>query len=252
MGHRRVVRSAGIGVVVTMAAITGCGRDEKATSVSLRSPADGSTVAGAVSLEMTADGLTIEEAGEAHSGAGHFHVIIDDGCVVKGETVPKDADHVHFGKGQASGTVYLAPGTHELCLQAADGLHKAMAATDTVTVTAAIRSRDEWCKVIGEVDTLFTEADTNGDEFAVRQVSYENLHRLIEQLDGAIEHVDAGVRADVAAAMKAGMSITEAFIEGADEQSAFDEAQKVLQSSGADIAVAAPWIKDTCGVDIDG
>ena len=252
MGHRRVIRTATIGVVIATAALTSCGGSDDEPSVTFRAPADGANVAGGVTLDMSADGVTIEEAGEAHAGAGHFHVIIDDGCVAEGTTVPKDADHVHFGKGQTSGTVYLSPGQHTLCLQVADGVHKAMAVSDSVTVSAGISTRDEWCKAIRELDVLFTETDTNGEPFAVRQVGYENAHRLLEQLDEAIEEVDATARADVGAALEVGMTIAATFSEGADEQSAFDEVQAVLQASNATLAAGAPWINQECGVDIDG
>lgn len=229
-----------------------CGSDNADRSATLESPDDGANVAGGVHVAMTADGLTIEEAGKVRDGAGHFHVIIDDGCVAEGETIAKDADHVHFGKGQAEGTVYLAPGRHKLCLQVADGEHSALDVTDTVTVTAGISDQEEWCGAIGEVDELFTAADTNGDDFATRQIEYENLHRLIAQLDGAIDKVDAVARNDVAGALQVGLAITAAFVEGTDESSAFEKVQGILQSGEDALAAGAPWITETCGVDING
>ena len=139
---------------------------------------------------MTADGITIEAAGEVHSGAGHFHVIADAGCVAEGESIVRDADHVHFGGGQNDGVVYLEPGTHELCLQVGDGVHIALDITDQATVEVGITDRDQWCAVIDEVDELFEAADTSEDEFSVLQVSYENIGRLIAQLDDGLAYVD--------------------------------------------------------------
>lgn len=242
---RRIAVLALIGL-----ALTACGRD--GASVSLRSPADGATVAGGVTVDMTADGITIEEAGEANDGAGHFHVIVDDGCVSKGEAVPKDADHVHFGKGQASGTVYLSPGDHELCLQAADGLHMAMNATDTIKLTAGVTSRDEWCKVAGEVDVLFEETDSGGAEFAVRQVSYENIGRLVEQMQAALDQVDAAARADVEAALKVVKAITSVYVDASNDDEAATAFEQVLTNANQEtMDGAAPWISDTCGIDIN-
>jgi hypothetical protein len=229
-----------------------CGDDESSISATLQSPSEGSTVAGALHVAMTADGVTIEEAGTARDGAGHFHVIVDDGCAATGQAVPKDADHVHFGKGQAEGDVYLAPGRHELCLQVADGAHRAMDVTDTATVTAGITDRDEWCTVVREVDELFTAADTNGDEFPVRRIAYENVRRLLLQLRDAVDTVDADVRADVAAALAVGTDIAKAYVDAADEDEAYEHFQEIARSGDAAIETAAPWIEETCGVAING
>jgi hypothetical protein len=241
-------------LVCAALAMTSCGSgDNDDPSVSLRAPADGARVAGAVSLEMAADGLTIEEAGEARDGAGHFHVIIDDGCVKTGEAVPKDADHVHFGKGQSSGSVYLAPGEHQLCLQAADGTHMALAATDTISVTAGIETRDEWCDVVKQVDVLFEETDTGGAPFETSQVGYENIRRLADQLIDAIDTVDASEQSNVSEALKVVQRITTMFIDGTDETAVFEQVRQFMEGGGEEaVSAASAWIQDTCGVDIDG
>lgn len=250
MGCARVLRVAGTSALVALV-LTGCGGDDDA-SVMLRAPADGSTIPGATQVDMVADGITIEEAGEVHKNAGHFHVIVDDGCVSTGDTVPKDADHVHFGKGQSTGTVYLSPGEHELCLQAADGAHNALAATDTVTVTAKIGSQDEWCEVIGEVDALFKTTDESGDEFAIKQVGYENIARLLAQLTDGLDQIDAAQRDDVELAIGFATKITSVFTLASDQDDAEARASEVFGSANESVKAAAPWILDTCGVDIDG
>src|SRR5215207_9603902 len=79
--------------------------------VSFMQPADYTTVAGGLHLEVRAQGVTIEEAGKVHHNAGHFHVIADDGCVAPGPALTHVADHVHFGGGQTEGTIYVEPGT---------------------------------------------------------------------------------------------------------------------------------------------
>ena len=238
-------------LVAVILAMGACIRGDEDPSVSLKSPADGATVAGGVTLEMVADGITIEEAGEARDDAGHFHVIADDGCVATGDPVPKDADHVHFGKGQTSGTLYLAPGEHEVCLQAADGLHMAMAATDTVTITAGIASQDEWCQVAGEVDVLFEETDNGDAPFADRQLAYENIHRLGEQLDAGIDQVDASARPDVGAAIGAVLELTAAYTAATEETATVDAVMAVLEKAEDEMAAAAVWIDDTCGISIN-
>lgn len=140
--------------------LAACGDSDPEPSATFSAPTDGATIAGGVALTMAAEGITIEEAGEVHDNAGHFHVIADAGCLTAGTAVPKDADHVHFGKGQSEGTIYLEPGSHELCLQVGDGVHAALDLTDTVTVDVGISDRDQWCTVVDEADGLF---DANDD-----------------------------------------------------------------------------------------
>lgn len=84
---------------------------------------DGDTVSSPLTVKMGVCGLDIQKAGEAVEGKGHHHLIIDGNCIAKGETVPKDANHKHFGKGQTEATLNLTPGEHTLALQFANGLH---------------------------------------------------------------------------------------------------------------------------------
>ena len=187
-----------------------------------------------------------------HPGAGHFHVIADDGCVDPGAAVAKDADHVHFGKAQTSGTIYLGPGEHQLCLQPGDGAHVALPLTSKISVDVGVRDRDEWCGVIKEVDDLFLAADTSADEFPVRQAKYEGIRRLIAQLDDGIDQVDATARAAVAASLAQASKIAGTFADAADQAAAETALQSVYGAAGAEQDPAAvTWIKDSCGVDID-
>lgn len=233
------------------ATLAACGDDDGPTA-SFTAPSDGAEIAGGVAFELTADGVTIEEAGEVREGAGHFHVIADAGCVSEGEAVPRDADHVHLGRGQSDGVVYLEPGTHELCVQVGDGAHAATDITDTISVDVGVTDRDEWCAVVAEVDELFLATDTSGEEdFAVQQAGYESIRRLLTQLSGGIEHVDADARDDVAAGIDWATSLTVAFTEASDFADA-EAALEPLFASGEDpIAAAEPWISEHCGVDID-
>jgi hypothetical protein len=225
---------------------------DDAPTVSFVQPADGDHIAGGVHVAMEADGLTIEPAGEVHEGAGHFHVIADDGCVDPGAAVAKDADHVHFGKGQTEGTIYLAPGDHELCLQPGDGIHVALEPTDTIAVTVGVTTPEEWCGVIKEVDDLFAAADGSSEEFAVRKVQYEGIRRLLAQLIAAGDQVDADVRAEVTAALEQASDIAGTFADAADADAAQAALLDVYGVAGAQPSqAAAAWILDTCQVDIN-
>ena len=249
MGCTRVWRLAGIGAVTALA-LAACGDD--GATVSLKTPTDGAAVAGAVELVMAADGITIEEAGEARDGAGHFHVIADDGCVATGEPVPKDADHVHFGSGASTGSIYLEPGEHELCLQAADGVHNALAVTDTISVNVGVDSLDDWCIVVGQIDELFTETDNSDDDFAVKQLGYENITRLIAQAVAGAEHIDATARDDVLTSIDVADALASTFANAADEFAVADEVTEIFTTRGDDMELGAPYIADTCGIDVNG
>lgn len=238
--------------IAAMAAVAliaaACGDDSDATA-SFTAPTDGARVAGAVPMSFTAEGITIEPAGEARNGAGHFHVIADRGCLDAGEAVPVDSDHVHFGGAESEGVIYLGPGTHELCLQVGDGEHGALDVTDTITFEVGITSLEEWCATAAVIDELFDATDNSGDEFSVKQLSYENIGRLLDQALAAIDRVDAAARDDVATALDAASRIAGTLATAADT-SAAEEALTRLWEGDDPFAAAAPWIRERCGVDI--
>ena len=127
-----------LGLVLAFAACSSgeYGGDEK--SVSFAAPRDGATVASPVKVAMKVKGMYARPAGELIEGTGHYHLIIDGSFIPEGETVPKDATHLHFGKGQSEAEIELSPGEHTLTLQFADGEHhsygKAMSRTIRITV----------------------------------------------------------------------------------------------------------------------
>lgn len=96
-------------LAIAVAVLASCGSDNTPTA-SFKLPTDGATIAGGVRVEMTADGIAIEEAGEAGDGAGHFQLIADQACTPTGQSIGMDADHVHFGKAQTEGVIFLEPG----------------------------------------------------------------------------------------------------------------------------------------------
>lgn len=70
-------------------------------------------------------GMTVTPAGQHIEDAtrGHHHLIIDGAPIPQGQPVPFDDTHMHFGKGQTETELTLAPGTHTLTLQFANGAH---------------------------------------------------------------------------------------------------------------------------------
>jgi len=102
--------------------------------VEIDSPRNGATVSQTFKVKMDVDGMKVHKAGDIVKGTGHFHLIIDDHCVKKGEVVAHDTTHKHFGKGQTETKLKLAPGDHTLALQFANGHHESYG--------------KNWCKTI--------------------------------------------------------------------------------------------------------
>ncbi|MCZ7537095.1 MAG: DUF4399 domain-containing protein [Acidimicrobiia bacterium] len=246
MRASRSVVFVAVGVLVAAA----CGSDEGSTAA-LMSPVAGARVAGGVELEMAAEGITIEEAGVARDGAGHFHVVADVGCAKTGDVIGKDADHVHFGAGQTTGLIYLGPGSHDLCLQVGDGAHQALGITDRHTIEVGIADQAEFCDVVIEVDELFDAVDNSSDDFSVKQVGYENIRRLAAQLTAALDFVDPGSRDDLAATVSFVDAMTSALVEAADLDEAERALEPIFETVGAELP-GAGWILDNCGIDIAG
>lgn len=107
--------------------------------VSFVEPKDGATVEQEVKVVMAVDGMTIKMAGDMTPGTGHHHLIINGGPVPKGQVIPADPQHLHFGKGQTETTLTLAPGRHQLTLQFADGEHKSYGPEWAQTITIEVK-----------------------------------------------------------------------------------------------------------------
>lgn len=92
---------------------------------------------GAIKIEFGLSGMDVAPAATLKASTGHHHIVVDGQPVAEKEAVPADATHIHFGKGQTEAEIKLAPGTHTLTLQFADGLHRSYgkALSQTVSIT---------------------------------------------------------------------------------------------------------------------
>ena len=123
--------------VILFTLLVACQSNTANPRVRFTEPADGATAASPVKVVMAAENFTVEPAGDIHEGAGHLHIMVDTPCLPPGEVIPRDEQHLHYGDGSTEAAVELTPGTHTLCLQAADGAHIALAGdgmTHTITV----------------------------------------------------------------------------------------------------------------------
>jgi len=103
-------------------------------------PKDGAVVGNEVKVVMGVQGMEIKPAGAVVENTGHHHLLIDAPQQLNvGEAVPTGSDkHLHFGKGQTETLIKLAPGTHTLTLQFANGAHVSYGEKmrSTISVTA--------------------------------------------------------------------------------------------------------------------
>ena len=123
-------------IVVLITFIASCGSSD---GVYFENLTDGQEVSSTVLVEMGVKGMEIEPAGEVNKGKGHHHIIIDGGYMNTGETIPADANHIHYGKGQTEATIELTPGQHTLTLQFANGLHQSYGEEWSKTITVNVK-----------------------------------------------------------------------------------------------------------------
>ena len=101
---------------------------------------NGQTVKSPFKVEMGVKNIKVDSAGNIVAGEGHHHILIDAGdSVATGQVIPKDEQHMHFGKGQTSVTLTLPPGKHRLTLQLADGIHRSYGSQLSATIEVTVK-----------------------------------------------------------------------------------------------------------------
>ncbi len=94
-------------------------------SVFFITPVDGETVHNPVVVKFGISGMSVAPAGDARPASGHHHLLIDTELsdAQLQQPIPKDAQHLHFGKGQTETSLELSPGEHSLQLVLGDANH---------------------------------------------------------------------------------------------------------------------------------
>ena len=95
------------------------------------SPKDGDTVKNGHKVEFGSETFTIAAvpAGEVtvvRAGTGHYHLGLDTDCLPPGSEIPKADPWIHFGKGDNTIELNMAPGPHKISVQAGDDKHMTM------------------------------------------------------------------------------------------------------------------------------
>ena len=115
------------------------------------SPNDGDVVTSPVEIEMEIedfelqavgaddgnDGGDDDEADAPDDGAGHPHVIVDEGCVDPGYLTPLEGGYLHLTEGETQIELDLEPGEYDLCAQAGDDQHNAYDMIDELSIEVA-------------------------------------------------------------------------------------------------------------------
>jgi hypothetical protein len=89
------------------------------------SPKNGDTVPTNFTVVFGLKGMGVAPAGVEKANTGHHHLIINKKVTGDGlkESLPADANHVHFGAGQTEAAVTLPAGQHTLQLILGDHNH---------------------------------------------------------------------------------------------------------------------------------
>lgn len=128
-----------VAAIIALPALMACAHLPFGQGVSFEEPADGATVGRDVKVVMKVRGMEVRPAGKLIEGTGHHHLIIDGAYIPEGQVVPKDATHLHFGKGQTETVIHLTPGKHTLTLQFANGLHQSYGKKMSKTITVYVK-----------------------------------------------------------------------------------------------------------------
>ncbi len=102
---------------------------------------DGETVKSSLKVVFGVEGMEIAPAETEKPNSGHHHLLLDRPAFDAAEAdagIGKDANNIHFGKGQTETTLELAPGKHTLQLLLGDLNHiphNPPVVSDVVTIT---------------------------------------------------------------------------------------------------------------------
>lgn len=94
------------------------------TSVNFATLREGHRLRSPFKLDFAVRGMGVAPAGKPLPGTGHHHLLIDTRLPMGvSDSLPFSDSHRHFGKGQTSAVLDLAPGEHRLRLLFANHLH---------------------------------------------------------------------------------------------------------------------------------
>ena len=113
-------------------------------SVSFTNVKDGDTVPSKFTYKFEVTGYELSPAKDGlKEGTGHHHMIVDDPIASvafpKGQAIPMDATHKHYGKAQSEGELELEPGKHKITLQFANAYHESYGKEFSKVITVNVK-----------------------------------------------------------------------------------------------------------------
>jgi hypothetical protein len=135
-------RRLGLGMLatgLTLGLLSGCAAPAPTASVFLLEPADGATVSTTFKVRFGVKGMAVAPAGAIVADSGHHHLLINQMPVPKGESVPFDDQHRHFGAGQTEAMITLPPGQYKLTAQFANGAHQSYGAPMSSSIRITVK-----------------------------------------------------------------------------------------------------------------
>jgi len=99
---------------------------------------DGQKIPSTFLMQMGVKGMKLKPAGTLEESSGHHHLVINSNFIEKGQVVPADEKHIHFGKAQTEYELKLKPGKYTLTLQFADGAHQSYGKELSKTITVEV------------------------------------------------------------------------------------------------------------------
>ena len=124
---------------LTIGLLAGCATPAPTQSVSLLEPVNGAAVGTTFKVRFGVNGMKVAPAGEIIADSGHNHLLINQMSIPKGESVPFDDQHKHFGAGQTEAMVTLPPGQYRLTSQFANGAHQSYGAPMSSTIQITVK-----------------------------------------------------------------------------------------------------------------
>ena len=140
--RRQFLSTSAAAVAATLTAASPTYAKGPKNSVSFSNVKDGDTVPSKFTYKLEVTGYELSPAAAGlKEGTGHHHLIIDgpNAFVAKGEVIPMDATHKHYGKAQTEGELELEPGKHKITMQLANHLHESYGKEFAKTVTVTVK-----------------------------------------------------------------------------------------------------------------
>lgn len=105
------------------------------------SPTENAVLTSPFKVKMGVKGMKVCEANKEtkNKKCGHHHILVNQKPIPKGQPIPKDDNHIHFGKLQTETELTLMPGRYTLTLQFADYAHLSYGEELSATINVEVK-----------------------------------------------------------------------------------------------------------------